>query len=123
LRRILKWGAMVKGAVRNPIRCIDVSVDVHEPDRPRGTERLQDRVGNGMVSAGRNRYHSCFVQLVIELVYLGDDTGEVECAGERHITDVGNARQFKWDDLRQGVVVRDVAGGSLGRTWRCPRKS
>jgi len=71
-----------------------------------------------VVTACRDRNEPRLVQPLIELVDLGDDTCEVECARQRCIADVGDARQLERDDLGQGVVVEDVAGlvPNLART-------
>lgn len=42
---------MVKSAVGYTIGSVDVRIDMDQPDRPVGTDRLQDRIGDGMVAA------------------------------------------------------------------------
>ena len=62
-----------------------------------------------MIAAGADGDDFGFSQSDVEGVQFLHNVIEVERADDRHITDIGDARQLKRDDLRLRVVVEHVA--------------
>ena len=80
---------MELGALEGPAG-VAVGIDVHEPDRPLGAQRLEDRQGDRVIAADAQRRHAGRGDAGVEGLDVLVALLQAEAAAERHVADVGD---------------------------------
>ena len=106
--RVAEWPAVMELRAFVLARRIAVRVDVHHADRPLAADRLQDRIGDRVVAADRQRNHvrradprEIVLDVHVALV-------EAEAALHRHVTDVGDRQVGQRRDAQCMIVRADA---------------
>jgi hypothetical protein len=55
---VFEGTTVMQSAVGDAIRAVNVRVNMHQPDRPPGAQRLQNRIRDGMIAAGGDGHDS-----------------------------------------------------------------
>src|SRR5207248_5161209 len=106
--RLPEGAAMMKLRSFESARRVAMRIDMNHPDGTILAERLENRIGNGMVAAHRKRYHAGCADRREESLDIGKALLETEPALHRHVADVGGVEMQRWRDVQRVLVRTDA---------------
>ena len=106
--RLAERAAMVKFGPVDLAHRVAMRIDMDEADRPVVPERLQDRIGDRMVAADRQRPYSSRPDARVECLDVLDAAVEAEARAHRHVADVGGLALRSRHDAERMIVGADA---------------